>query len=547
MKDEEKTKEQLIAELAEVRRQLAELKAAQAALPGQTRDDSGRQAEELRRDQYLLQALLDHTPDHIYMKDIHCRFIKISRSGVRWLGLSDPAQVEGKTDFDFFTAEHAQQAYAEEQEMMRSGRPLVGIEERETWPDGRETWVSTTKAPLYDGEGRIVGTFGISRDITRRKQAEAALLKAKQELERRVAERTAELREANERLFNELGERKRAEAALAAEKERLAVTLRSIGDGVIATDTDGKIVLLNRVAERLTGWPQAEAVGKRLDEVFCVRDEKTRDRCENIAETVIRTGGVTGLTGNPLLIARDGAERIIADSGAPIRDKDSRIIGVVLAFRDVTEQRKMEAELLKAGKLESLGVLAGGIAHDFNNILTTILGNISLVKASAAPGDETYERLSDAERASLRARDLTRQLLTFSRGGAPIRSAASVADLLEEAASFAITGSNVRCEFDLAEDLWPVDVDAGQISQVIHNLTLNAQQAMPEGGVIRIKAENVAIGTGGENMSLPLPPGRYVKITVRDTGIGIPEEHLDKIFDPYFTTKQTGSGLGLAT
>ena len=177
-----------------------------------------------------------------------------------------------------------------------------------------------------------------------------------------------------------------SEEELAAEKERLLVTLRSIGDGVITTDTGGKVVLLNTVAEALTGWSEQEALGRPLSDVFQIIHEKTRKRCESPVERVIERGGIVGLANQTVLVSRDGTERIIADSGAPIRMSDGSVVGVVLVFRDVTEKRSMEAELLKAQKLESVGILAGGIAHDFNNILTAILGNISLAKLYA--GDD---------------------------------------------------------------------------------------------------------------------------------------------------------------
>jgi signal transduction histidine kinase/ActR/RegA family two-component response regulator len=259
---------------------------------------------------------------------------------------------------------------------------------------------------------------------------------------------------------------------------------------------------------------------------------------------VLKSGGIIGLDAQTVLVARDGTERSIADSGAPIRDRDGEIIGVVLVFRDVTEEQKMQEDLQKAQKLESIGLLAGGIAHDFNNILTAILGNMSLAKMYAQPGDKVCEVLTEAEKAFWRARDLTQQLLTFSKGGAPIKKAASIAELLTETTAFVLRGTNVRCEFAIAEDLWPATFDIGQISQVINNLVINAQQAMPHGGVIGIRAKNVHIGP---RHALPLKKGRYIRFDVEDQGVGIATEHLPRIFDPYFTTKQTGSGLGLAT
>jgi PAS domain S-box-containing protein len=331
------------------------------------------------------------------------------------------------------------------------------------------------------------------------------------------------------------------EESLAAEKEQLAVTLRSIGDGVITTDTTGKIMLMNKVAEILTEYTQEEAVGKPLHTIFAIISERTRIPCENPVDKVLSQGAVVGLGNDTVLISKEGIERIIADSGAPIRDKNSKIVGVVLVFRDITDKRNMELELLRKQKLESLGILAGGIAHDFNNILTAILTNVTLAKMRVR--DNTVQtKLVKIEKASLQATELTQQLLTFSKGGAPVKKTTSIKELVRDSAVFALRGSNVRCHFYVPENLWPVDVDAGQISQVINNVIINADQAMPEGGIITVRAENAVVGAD----AVPTP-GNYIKIAISDQGVGIPQQYLQKVFDPYFTTKQKGSGLGLAT
>jgi CheY-like chemotaxis protein len=211
--------------------------------------------------------------------------------------------------------------------------------------------------------------------------------------------------------------------------------------------------------------------------------------------------------------------------------------------RDISKEKRITEELLKAQKLESLGVLAGGIAHDFNNILTAILTNISMARMYGDLHEEVSKMLADAEVASLRARDLTQQLLTFAKGGTPIKKPTSISGSLKGTTEFALSGSNLRCEYSIPEDLWLVDIDKGQISQVIQNLVTNAKQAMPEGGVIKVCAENVALS---KKDAIPLKRGKYVKVSLTDQGTGIPEKHLQKIFDPFFTTKQEGRGLGLA-
>jgi PAS domain S-box-containing protein len=336
---------------------------------------------------------------------------------------------------------------------------------------------------------------------------------------------------------------KKAVEELAAEKERLNVTLRSVGDGVITTDIGGKIVLMNKVAEKLTGWSQEDAEGKPLEKVFHIVTEKSRQPYDDYFKKVVETGGIIGPERDVILIAKNRRERIIAESAAPIRDQESRIVGVVLVFRDITEKRKIEEELLKASKLESVGILAGGIAHDFNNILTAIIGNLSLARLYDHPGDAISGALTKMEKAALQAKKLTQQLLTFARGGTPIIQTTSITELITESAKFTLRGSNVSCEFFIPPDLWFVNVDEGQMSQVINNLIINADQAMPEGGKIKVSAENITVG---EEQTLPIKKGKYVKITIKDRGIGISKEHLERIFDPYFTTKQKGSGFGLA-
>jgi PAS domain S-box-containing protein len=343
-------------------------------------------------------------------------------------------------------------------------------------------------------------------------------------------------------IMRDISKRKRIEDELAAEKERLTITLRSIGDGVISTDLHGKINSINKVAEELTGWIEKEAIGMPLTEVFNIVNEFTRNRCEDPIRKVMKTGGIVGLANNTTLISKDGAEYIIADSAAPIMDNQNKIIGAVLVFRDITEKRKMEEELVKVQKLESLGVLAGGIAHDFNNFLTAIIGNLSLAKLDTEPSARIRISLEEMEKASLNAKDLTQQLLTFSKGGEPVKKLVRLPKLVKDAATFSLRGSNVRCDFSIAEDLLPAEVDEGQISQVINNLVLNANHAMPEGGIIGISANNITL-TASNNFSLPAGP--YLKLSFQDHGVGIPPEHLLKIFDPYFTTKHKGSGLGL--
>ena len=222
--------------------------------------------------------------------------------------------------------------------------------------------------------------------------------------------------------------------------------------------------------------------------------------------------------------------------------ENEKIVRVISILHDVTERKRMEEELTKVQRLESLGILAGGIAHDFNNSLQGILSTITLAKTYANPKDEIYEKLEEAEKTVLQSRNLPKQLLTFSRGGEPVRQIISLSILIVNSTKIALSGSNVKCELGIPVDLWPVEVDSGQINQVMNNIIINSVQSMSEGGKINVCAENANISLKD---SLPLQEGRYVKITIEDQGTGIPQEHLERIFDPYFTTKEKGSGLGL--
>ncbi|MBN2143610.1 MAG: PAS domain S-box protein [Candidatus Aureabacteria bacterium] len=372
---------------------------------------------------------------------------------------------------------------------------------------GQIRLIAWHNALLKNEEGRIIGTLSAGEDVT---------------------------------------ENRKTEQLLAQEKERLSVTLRSIGDGVIATDITGNIMLMNNIAENLTGWTADEATGRPLNEVFTIINENSRKPCENPVEKVMKTGTVIGLANHTVLISRNGREYTIADSGAPIRDHSGNIIGVVLVFRDISEKIKTEELLQRAQKLEALGVFAGGIAHDFNNMLATILGNISLARFMSEKKQfdkDIVESMRISEKEIVKARELSVQLLTFAKGGSPVKKFSSIQALLEKAVPFICSGSQTRPVFSFPHDLWNVYMDESQIHQVIQNLVINAIQTMPEGGDLEIQSQNFIAGTGMP----PLSDGnRYVKTTLLDHGQGIPHEILSRIFDPFFTTKEKGTGLGLS-
>src|SRR5437764_6543922 len=338
-------------------------------------------------------------------------------------------------------------------------------------------------------------------------------------------------------MVRDVTERKRFEQQIASEKESLAVTLRAIGDGVITCDVNGKVIMMNSEAEKLTGWDSKEGIGQPLKSVFDVTvDLATQAKSQKLGYRTETQSILVNLPETVTLTSRDGDERVIEQVASPIRDSKNEVAGVVLVFRDITARQRAEAERRKAETLEQLGLLAGGIAHDFNNLLTAIIGNISLASVLLPPNDEMAERLDDAKNASLRARDLAQQLLTFARGGAPIKKTASITKLIQDTVGFSLRGSHNRSEYNFADDVSPAEIDAGQISQVIANLVVNADQAMPNGGTLHVSCENFCYDV--DDAAIPdLAPGDSVRLRIRDEGLRLPEKYVKRIFDPYFTTK----------
>ncbi|MGD0229921.1 MAG: ATP-binding protein [Syntrophorhabdales bacterium] len=355
----------------------------------------------------------------------------------------------------------------------------------------------------------------------------------------------ARLKTANGDLRREIAERERTEEALAAEKERLSITLRSIGDGVITTDSEGRIALMNNAAEKLTGWQQDQAIGHGITDVLRIAMEAPYHQA-GLGEA-LRNGREEPavLLNQKVLVARDGTVRVIAETRSTISDKGGGLLGTVIVFRDITLEKQMEEELLKARKLESLGVLAGGIAHDFNNLLAVILGNISFGKMFLKEKDKVSDRLAEAELACMRGKDLTYQLLAFAHGGEPLRRVVAPAPVIEDAARSCLGESPVAVSFSFPVDLFPVRIDEAQVRQVIQRIVENANEAMGEGGVLTVGAENVSLGP---NNPLALKQGGYVRIFFKDEGPGIAWPDLQRIFDPYFTKKEMGNekGTGLS-
>jgi PAS domain S-box-containing protein len=349
------------------------------------------------------------------------------------------------------------------------------------------------------------------------------------------ASMSRQLRGAHENLLAKVQALGLSEQQLAEEKERLTVTLRSIGDAVIAVDNNNLIRLANPVAEQLLGFPSDLLMGRPISDQFQLRDALSGDPIPDPCSAPEQELRLTN---------RSGEEFWIETKASPIHTPRGERSGTVIVLRDVTRTRQRTSEQQRIEKLESLGLLAGGIAHDFNNLISVIMGELSLLSTRHPGGDPDHDNLDNASRAAQRARGLTRQLITFAKGGSPVKRSASLRELLEESSRFAMHGSNCCFRLEAPANLWASEVDTAQMHQVFHNLALNAVQAMPQGGVLAIQLENVQVE---DNNDPPLPPGPYIRIRLRDQGVGIPPHLLNRVFDPYFTTKEQGHGLGLSS
>ena len=466
--------------------------------------------EALSESESRLRTLINAMPDIVCFKDGNGRWLEANQFLLRLLGI-ESKDYHGKTDLelsefnpfyrDFFLS------CIENDERAWSNGTISRDEQIIPQPDSSSKVFDIIKVPVFNEDGSRKALVVIGRDITEKKQTAQALLN---------------------------------------EKEKLDVILRNLNEAVVALDRSGRIQFLNNAAQKMFGVEKSEALGQVLSQLVDCKTMNGKELTKEKIEKAVFQGKAFQTPKSIVLINRKKEKRSVEFSCIPLREGSEKLSGCVATFWDVTEKQHLEEELFKARKLESLGILAGGLAHDFNNILTAIIGNLSLIKLKMNKDcpPKLKELLVKAEEASFRAQGLTQQLLTFSRGGAPVRKTISLQELVMHTVEFALRGSNVKYKFDFPADFWPADVDEGQISQVVNNLVINAMHAMPEGGMLWVSGENIEVA---ENSNLPLKAGFYAKISFKDTGHGISEKIIHRIFDPYFSTKKKGSGLGLAS
>jgi len=457
------------------------------------RKASEQKAEKLEEN---LLSILERTRDIFYRSDTEGKLAWVSPSVTTILGYL-PEEVIGNKMGTFYVNPEMREKF--KQELKTKSGFVKDFEAEVKHKNGYSIWVSTNATYFYNDDGTIGGIEGIVRDIHERKEAEEDV---------RISE------------------------------EKYRTLIDNMQDGVFLIQ-GAKFFFINETFAKMVGYKVLELLGETFDKIIAPEDLNlvmsrytARIRGENILSEYEFS-----------LLHKDGSTRIPVHIMVSLTKYLGRTASIG-TIKDITEKRRIESDMLKAQKLESLGILAGGIAHDFNNILTVILGNLSIARTSPNLDGETKEILSDGIQATKRAQDLTKQLLTFSKGGEPVTKVIDLKTLLEESVSFAARGTSSTHKINFVQGLYNVEVDEGQINQVINNLVINADQAMPEGGEISIIGANIKIDAQSK---LPLSPGEYAYFMIEDRGIGIQEKYLDKIFDPYFTSKKKGSGLGLAT
>ena len=464
----------------------------------------------------VFSQILDALADLVLVKGEGSRILWANRAFREYYGMSN-AELRDRVDAPFNEVGFTSQYVRDDLLVFTTGQVLEIPDEPVTRHDGEVQIFHTVKSPIRDGHGKVRMLVGVARNITGQRRVQDELDRYRQHLEKLVGERTSQIKSLS---------------------DRLQLVLSSLVEGIVALDGAGHVRLLNPAAENLTGWTTDDAKGRDLSELLDFEPE---------GPGMSLPGMLTGkrqITGH---LRPRGTERrhLVSLKGSPLVGQSEDFLGSVVVIRDIGAEREVEDQRLSNQKLESVGLLAGGIAHDFNNIVTGILGSISLARMGLERGEDITGLLAEAQQACLRTRGLTTQLLTFAKGGAPVKKTLHMEGVVREAAEFALRGSPVELSILCPPEVWPVEADEGQMAQVLNNLVLNAKQAMPGGGRIWISVENLRLTE--EESALPLAPGPHIVIAIKDTGPGIPSEHLSRVFDPYFTTRDAGTGLGLAS
>ena len=444
-----------------------------------------------------LEELFDAAADGMRMIDKDCNILRVNKTFVSLSGAGKDEAV-GQKCYDIFSGPLCNTIGCPLTQIL-NGEKRVEFDIEKKRMDGSEVSCSLTAVPITGKDNELIGIIENFKDIS---------------------------------------EYEIAREALKESEERYRNLQKNIPLGIFRSTPGGKIIAANPAMVKMFGCDSEEDMQHTLAGKFYIDPERRQD----LLNILNKRGIVSGF--EVQLKRKDGSSFWASMNIKGVTDTLDNVLYHDGIIEDISRQKKIEEELIKSEKLESLGLLAGGIAHDFNNILASVLVNIGLIKMVLKKEKRAVLKLNDTEKAIIRAKSLTQQLLTFSSGGALVKLPASIAGLLRDTTNFVLSGSRVKRKFTFADDLWDGEIDEGQISQVIQNLVINAAQAMPSGGLVHILADNVTIEAG--HNGLPLKEGKYIMIVINDQGKGIPAEHLDKIFDPFFTTKEKKSGLGLS-
>ncbi len=473
---------------------------------------------EIESEKSLLSTLIENIPDYIYVKDKKSKFVLANPSLINEMGATFLKEIMGKTDFDFYPRNIADTLFKDEQQIIKTGKPIIQKEEFLEFGNGEKKWISTTKVPLKDKRERIIGIVGIGRDITSYKILENILEE---------------------------------------QRDRIKQYLDIVEVIIVVLDLEGHIQMINRKGCNLFGCKEEKLIGKNWFDL-CSPDT-TREKMKAIFEN-IKTDKNEFLSyyEAPFYCKSDEKDRVISWQFTTIKDSYGKITGILISGEDITQRIEAERALKKAEKqlqisqrMEAIGRLTSGIAHDFNNLLSVIIGYSDLLLLKYKDKSQITGEIKEIQKAANRAANLIHQLLIFSRKQIlkpkVINLNKSIQDL--EKILRRTIGENIKLTIDLNPDISNIMADPAQIEQILMNLVVNAKDAMKNGGILTIKTDNIYLDENYTKLHPDIKPGEYVMLEVSDTGIGMDEETRDHIFEPFFTTKKDGigTGLGLST
>ncbi|MBK5277070.1 MAG: PAS domain S-box protein [Desulfuromonadales bacterium] len=457
---------------------------------GQDITEQRRIEEKLKKSEQRFRSFVENANDIVFALTSTGEFIYVSPNWTDVFGY-EVSETVGRSFVPFVHPDDVPASFAFMQQVFETGQKQSGVEYRVLCKNGAYLWYKANASLLKDPDTDAVSLIGIGRDITERKQSE----------------------------------------------DKFSSVFHGSPDAIILSRFhDGMVLDVNQSFTRITGYTADQVIGKTSHELGVWNDYN--ERAQFVAG-VIKHGEMKCFEAN--FKTRDGSMLLGQVSGRTI--EIDGILCLLSIIRDITEREYILKELIKAQKLESISVLAGGIAHNFNNVLTGVIGYISYAKKHLGESGKVLQILDAAEKSSYRAASIARQLLTFSQGDLSVRKTISVDSLVQESVSLFLSGSNIKGDIDCASQQ-TISVDSQQISQAFNNIVLNAIHSMPDGGTLKVRVNSISLN---DNNIFSLKPGKYVKIVFKDSGCGINKDALAKVFDPYFTTKDSGTGLGLST